>query len=164
MYTVGPIIVAFISYISNKKYRKDLINELDVRLIEKDKETASEIQKISALLERDKQKTSWEKITDIFKDTLLEHIKKIGYTRYADNSDIPLLVNQIDSLINSTNISSDDLKELLKLLNRINLPLNDDILYASEIMNLFHYKRLKNILNKKYQTCGQKYFEIKVLY
>ena len=57
---LAPIIVAYISYKSNKKNRRDIKLEIEKISKEKEAETKQILEKISAELESQKQLMSWQ--------------------------------------------------------------------------------------------------------
>ena len=58
-----PIITAYFTYRANKKSKKELNNELEVRLREQDNETANEIKKMQKQLEVRNMENSWNTST-----------------------------------------------------------------------------------------------------
>lgn len=56
---ISPIIVAYISYRSNKKSKNDIRLEIEKSLKEKDADTSQILAKINAELESQKQIISW---------------------------------------------------------------------------------------------------------
>ncbi len=56
---LSPIIVAYISYRSNKKSKREIRQDIEKIVREKDAETTQILQRISAELESQKQLASW---------------------------------------------------------------------------------------------------------
>ena len=135
---LSPIIVACISYKSNKKNRKDIKLEIEKNLKEKDAETSQIIQKINAELESQKQLASWnnswpqtEKYTEL-----------AGIERYGNICSLTKLIDCINKYINNVSLSVEELNEIKTLLGKINLPLDEEILYTYEIPYIIDYKHL----------------------
>ena len=59
---IVPVVVAYLSYRSNKKTENDIRLELEKSLKEKDADTAQMLSKINAELESQKQISSWNNI------------------------------------------------------------------------------------------------------
>ena len=135
---LSPIIVACISYKSNKKNSKDIKLEIEKILKEKDAETSQILQKINAELESKKQLASWnnswpqtEKYTEL-----------AGIERYGNICSLTKLIDCINEYINNVSLSVEELNEIKTLLGKINLPLDEEILYAYEIPYIIDYKHL----------------------
>ncbi len=135
---VVPIIVAYISYRSNKKSENDIKLEIEKNLKEKDADTSQILQKINAELESQKQLISWnssvpqtEKYTEL-----------AGTERYGNICSLGMLVNCVGNYINTVTLSIEELTEIKTLLGKVNLPLEEDTLYAYEIPYIIDYKHL----------------------
>ena len=135
---LSPIVVAFISYISNKKSKREIQQEIDKNLKEKDAETSQILQKISAELESQKQLAVWNNSlpqTD-------EYTKLAGPERYGNICAIAGLVNSIRSSIDNNGFAVEDLVELKNLLGKVKLPVEENELYPYEIPHIMAYKKL----------------------
>lgn len=135
---LAPIIVACISYKSNKKNRADIKLEIEKTLKEKDAETFQIIQKINAELESQKQLASWnnswpqtEKYTEL-----------AGTERYGNICSLTNLIACVSNYVNNVSLSVEELIEIKTLLGKINLPLDEETLYAYEIPYIIDYKHL----------------------
>lgn len=135
---LSPIIVAYISYRSNKKSKREIQQEIDKSLKEKDAETSQILKKISAELESQKQLAVWNSSlpqTD-------EYTKLTGAERYGNVCAISGLVSNIRGEIDSNGFTVEDLLELKKLLEKVKLPSEDQELYPYEIPHIIAYKKL----------------------
>ena len=135
---LSPIVVAFISYRSNKKSKREIQQEIEKTVKEKDAETSQMLQRISAELESQKQLAVWNNSlpqTD-------EYTKLAGSERYGNICSISGLVSSIRSSIDSSSFSVEDLHELKKLLEKVKLPSDDQELYPYEIPHIIAYKKL----------------------
>lgn len=141
-----PIITAVMQYKSNKKSRKEIMNELNARLIEKDKETSNEIQKMMVVLENHKQQTCWENSMEVTSEYLKEII---GTKRYSNVSYLQTLTTEIYNYLNSGHYNLKSLQELKRMLSRMQTPMNENELYPIEIINLFNYKQALKTLDEK---------------
>ena len=141
-----PIITAVMQYKSNKKSRKEIMNELNARLIEKDKETSNEIQKMMVVLENHKQQTCWENSMEVTSEYLKEII---GTKRYSNVSYLQTLTTEIYNFLNSGHYNLKSLQELKRMLSRMQTPMNENELYPIEIINLFNYKQALKTLDEK---------------
>ena len=135
---LAPIIVAYMNYRSNKKSRADIKLEIEKTLKEKDAETSQIIQKINAELESQKQLASWnnswpqtEKYTEL-----------AGIERYGNICSLANLIACVSNYVNNVSLSVEELIEIKTLLGKINLPLDEEILYAYEIPYIIDYKHL----------------------
>lgn len=137
---ISPIIIAYISYKSNKMSKEDIRLEIEKNLKEKDAETSQIIQKINAELESKKIITSWNNTLP----QTNEYAQKIGIERYCNVSALRDLIPKIETYINVNNLSVDELSDIKEMLLRIELPKNDENLYPHEIPYLIDYKRLLN--------------------
>lgn len=141
---LSPIIVAYISYRSNKKSKKDIKLEIEKGLKEKDAETYQIMQKINAELESQKQIASWN-------NSMLqsnEYTKLAGVERYGNICTLTELVTKINYYIDTMSPSKEELKEVKMLLNKVDLPTDEDKLYAYEIIYIIDYNRLIRKIDK----------------
>lgn len=111
---LSPIIVAYISYRSNKKSRKDIQLEIEKSLKEKDAETAQLLQKIAAELESQKQLAVWNNSLP----QTNEYTQLAGIRRYGNISAIAGLVNAIRASIESGAFTQEDIAEIQLLLKK----------------------------------------------
>lgn len=135
---ISPIIVAYISYKSNKKSKKEIQQEIEKTVKEKDVETSQILQRISAELESQKQLASWNSSIPQTK----EYTDLAGIERYGNISALSKLVINIRSSINANLYSLEDLCELKQMMERITLPDENESLYPYEIPHLMLYKKL----------------------
>lgn len=141
---LSPIIVAYISYRSNKKTKKDIRLEIEKSLKEKDAETYQIIQKINTELESQKQLATWNNSLP----QTNEYTQLAGTERYGNICSLTLLVNNINSYINSNSLSLAELQEVKTLLSKVVLPLEEDKLYAYEVIYIINYNRLIRRIDK----------------
>lgn len=140
---LSPIVVAYISYRSNKKSKREIQQEIEKTVKEKDAETSQMLQRISAELESQKQLAVWNNSlpqTD-------EYTKLAGPERYGNICSVSGLVSSIRSSIDSSSFSVEDLHELKKLLEKVKLPSDDQELYPYEIPHIIAYKKLVRDIN-----------------
>ena len=135
---LSPILVAYISYRSNKKTKREIRQELEKSLHEKEAETTQILTKINAELESQKQMAVWnnslpqaERYADL-----------VGAERYGNISGIVDLVYKLQPILADENISVDELRDIKTMLGKINLPLEEDTLYPYEVHYLIAYKKL----------------------
>ncbi len=113
----APIIVAFISYRSNKQSQKDIKLEVERVTKEKEVETKQILNKINAELESQKQLLSWQNSLP----QTNEYTKLMDTKRFGNISALPQLCNSINLILNS-NPSLNALTELTKMLIILNYP------------------------------------------
>ncbi len=135
---IAPIIIAYISYRSNKKSKEDIRLEIEKSLKEKDAETSQIIQRINAELESQKQLVSWNNSVP----QTNEYTKLAGTERYGNISALQDLICKVNNYINTQNLSTEELEEIKSLLMKVNLPLEEDHLYPYEIPYIIEYKKL----------------------
>lgn len=85
-----PIITAYSTYRTNKKSKKELNDELEVRLKKQDNETTNQLKKMQKQLEVQNMQSSWE--TSIL--TTQKYIDEAGARRYGNVSSLTALVSQ----------------------------------------------------------------------
>lgn len=134
----SPILVAYISYRSNKKTKREIRQELEKSLHETEAETAQILTKINAELEGQKQMAVWnnslpqtEKYTEL-----------VGAERYGNISGVLDLVYKLQPILADENTTVDELRDIKVMLGKINLPLEEDTIYPYEVPYLVSYKRL----------------------
>lgn len=135
---VAPIIIAYISYRSNKKSKEDIRLEIEKSLKEKDAETSQIIQKISAELESQKQLISWNNSMP----QTNEYTKLAGTERYGNISALDNLIRNVYNYIDNQSLSTDELEDIKSMLMKVSLPLEEEHLYPYEIPYIIEYKKL----------------------
>lgn len=132
---LSPILVAYRSY---KKSKREIKQELEKSLREKDAETTQILTKINAELESQKQMAVWNNSlpqTD-------KYIEEVGIKRYGNISGITELVSKINGVLENANISIDELRDIKGMLQKIKLPVDKENLYPYEIPSMISYKRI----------------------
>lgn len=135
---LSPIIVAYISYRSNKKSKKDIQLEIEKNLKEKDAETSQIVQKIYAELQSQKQLASWNNSMP----QTNEYTKLAGIERYGNICALNDLIFKVGNYINTQELSIEELKEIKGLLVKIKLPIEEDQLFPYEIPYIIDYNKL----------------------
>ncbi len=148
---LSPILVAYISYRSNKKSKREIQQEIEKSLKEKDAETSQILQKIGAELESQKQLASWNNSLPLTN----EYTGLAGVERYGNISALSGMVTSIRSSINANLYSLEDLREIKKMMGKIVLPSEDDSLYPYEIPYLISYKKLVKEIDLMIQEAEQ---------
>ena len=115
MIVLSPILIAYISYRSNKKTKREIQLEIEKSLKEKDAETSQIIQKIYAELESQKQIATWNNSLP----QTNEYTQLADTKRYGNICSLTLLVNNINSYIDSNRLSLVELQEVKTLLIRL---------------------------------------------
>ena len=87
----APIIVAYISYRSNRKTSREMKLELDKSLKEKDADTAQMLAKINAELESQKQLLSWQNSFPMVDN----YVNQMDQIRYGNISGLPDLTRKV---------------------------------------------------------------------
>lgn len=144
----SPIIVAYISYRSNKKTKHDIHLELEKSLKEKDADTSQILAKINAELESQKQLISWNSSLPQ-KD---KYIEQIEILRYGNIAALPDLTNKVFSYIERNNLQLQELSDIHDMLLKIKLPLSEDELYPYEIPILIDFRKLLHTIEEKINT------------
>lgn len=135
---LSPIVVAYISYRSNKKSKREIQREIEKTIKEKDAETSQMLQRIGAELESQKQLASWNNSLP----QTNEYTSLAGAERYGNISALSGMVTSIRSSINDNLFSLEDLREIKKMMGKITLPGEDESIYPYEIPYLITYKKL----------------------
>lgn len=143
----SPILVAYISYRSNKKSRKEIQLEIEKNLTEKDAETSQLLQKISAELESQKQLAVWNNSLPHTN----EYTNLAGIERYGNICAIAGLVNNIHASIASNTFNREDLLNAQQLLKQVNLPSENEKIYPYEIPYIIAYKKLSREIDAMLQ-------------
>lgn len=139
-----PIITAYFTYRANKKSKKELNNELEVRLREQDNETANEIKKMQKQLEVRNMDNSWNTSTP----TTQKYLDEVDVRR---SGNVMSLQNLIPTVLGQVEQSSDldELKLIKEMLLKIELPFDAEYLLPYEIPFLIQFKRLLNFVDQK---------------
>lgn len=135
---LSPILVAYISYRSNKKSKREIQREIEKTVKEKDAETSQTLQRIGAELESQKQLASWNNSLP----QTNEYTSLAGSERYGNISALSGMVAGIRSSIAANLFSVEDLQDLKQMVGKINLPGEEESLYPYEIPHLMAYKKL----------------------
>lgn len=142
---IVPIVVAYLSYRSNKKTENDIRLELEKSLKEKDADTSQMLAKINAELESQKQISSWNNSlpkTD-------EYINQIGTLRHGNIAGLPDLMQKIFSYIERNNLSLQELSDIHSMLLKIKLPMDEQELYPYEIPIMIDFLKLLHTIEEK---------------
>ena len=145
---LSPIIVAYISYRSNKKSRKAIQLEIEKSLKEKDAETSQLLQRIAAELESQKQLAVWNNSLP----QTNEYAQLAGIERYGNISAIAGLVNAIRGSIESGTFTQEDIAEVQLLLKKVKIPSEAEELYPYEIPHIVAYKKLQREIDAMVQA------------
>lgn len=141
-----PIAVAVISYFSSKKTRNDIKLEVEKVTKEKEAETKQILDRIGAELESQKQLLSWQNSLPQTNDyTNLLDTKRFGHV-----SALPKLCQDIYTLLN-TQPTAEALVELNEMLDRIELPKDEDDLFPHEVPIILNYKMTRNAVDTHLQ-------------
>lgn len=139
---IAPVIVAFISYRSNKKTRKDIKYDIERITKEKEAETTQLLEKINAELESQKQLISWQNSIP----QTNEYTKLMDTRRFGNVSALPKLCQDINAILHA-NPSRQSLIELNNMLDCIVLPKEGEELYPHEIPIILNYRATRSALN-----------------
>lgn len=141
---LSPIVVAVISYKSNKKTRKEIRLEVEKTALEKNIETTQILSKINAELESQKQLATWNNSlpqTD-------EYTKLAGVERYGNICSLQMLVQTVTYRLDMGYYTNEDLKELKNMMNRIYLPSSEEQLFPYEIPHIVEYKKVQRRIDE----------------
>lgn len=133
-----PIVVAYISYRSNKKSRDDIKLEVEKITKEKEAETRQILEKIGAESESQKQLITWQNSIP----QTNEYLNLLGMKRSGHISALPKLCQDIDAILQSCT-SAELLTELNGMLDRIELPTEDEDLFPHEVPIILNYRILR---------------------
>lgn len=142
---IVPVVVAYLSYRSNKKTENDIRLELEKSLKEKDADTAQMLSKINAELESQKQISSWNNSlpkTD-------EYINQIGMLRHGNVAGLPDLIQKVFPYIKRNNLSIKELSDIRNMLLKIKLPIDEQEMYPYEIPIMIDFLKLLNTVEGK---------------
>ncbi len=141
---LAPIVVAYISYRSNKKSQNDIRLEVERITKEKEAETKQILDKIGAELESQKQLISWQNSMP----QTNEYLSLLDTKRAGHISALPMLCRNIRVLL-QTNPSTEPLTELNHMLDRIELPKDEDDLFPHEVSIILEYKMLRKEIDEQ---------------
>ena len=144
---VAPIVVAYISYRSSKRTRKDIKLEVERITQEKEAETKQILNKIGAELESQKQLLTWQSSLP----QTNEYTKLLETKRFGHVSALPKLCQDIYLILQSSP-SIEILTELNQMLDRIELPSDDEDLFPHEIPMLLSFKAVRKEINVSIQN------------
>jgi len=130
-----PIIVAYISYRSNKKTQKDIKLEVERITKEKEAETKQILDKINAELESQKQLLTWQNSMP----QTNEYLGLLGPKRSGHISALTKLCQDIYAIL-QIGPSAELLTELNQMLDRIELPREDEDLFPHEVPIILSFK------------------------
>lgn len=91
----SPIIVSYLSYITNKKSAKEIQLDIEKILKEKDAETNQILTKINAELESQKELISWQHS----QPQTEKYIEDIGLKRYSNICNLPSLTAKVNLIL-----------------------------------------------------------------
>mgnify|MGYP000167411110 CR=1 FL=1 len=134
----APIIVAYISYRSNRKTSREMKLELDKSLKEKDADTAQMLAKINAELESQKQLLSWQNSFPMVDN----YVNQMDQIRYGNISGLPDLTRKVSNYITQNDLPLQELKDIYTMLRKINLPKNEEELYPFEIPIMIDFQKM----------------------
>jgi hypothetical protein len=135
---VVPIIVAYISYRSNKKTARDIHLELEKSLREKDADTTQMLAKINAELESQKQMSSWQNSLP----RMDQYVDEIGDIRYGNIAGLTDLTQKVSYYIERNDLPLKELEDIHTMLLKIKLPIDEPELYPFEIPILIDFRKL----------------------
>ena len=144
---ITPIVVAYISYRSSKKTQKDIKLEAERISKEKEAETKQLLDKIGAELESQKQLMTWQNSMP----QTNEYLNLLDKKRSGHISSLPKLCQDIYPILQSCP-SAELVTELNQMLDRIELPKNDEELFPYEVPIIFNYKKMRKEIDK-YLDC-----------
>ena len=142
---VAPIVIAYISYRSNKKTTHDIRLELEKSLKEKDADTTQMLTKINAELESQKQIISWQNSLPRV-DCYVNQMEQI---RYGNISALPDLTQKVTTYISRNDLPLEELKDIHAMLLKIKLPTNETELYPFEIPIMIDFKKMLHTIEEK---------------
>lgn len=144
-----PIIVAILTYRSNKKSKREIKLEIEKMLSEKDADTSQMLQRVYAELDSQKQLSTWN---NSFPQTE-DYIKLAGTKRYGNICSISQLSNTLSTYIDNNDLSREEIQEIRSLVSRIELPQEEEELYPYEICHIIKYnklvRKLESLLNSE---------------
>lgn len=142
---IAPIVIAYISYRSNKKTTHDIRLELEKSLKEKDADTTQMLTKINAELESQKQIISWQNSLP----RVDCYVNQMDQIRYGNISALPDLTQKVTTYISRNDLPLEELKDIHAMLLKINLPTNETELYPFEIPIMIEFKKMLHTIEEK---------------
>ncbi len=142
---IAPIVIAYISYRSNKKTTHDIRLELEKSLKEKDADTTQMLTKINAELESQKQIISWQNSLP----RVDCYVNQMDQIRYGNISALPDLTQKVTTYISRNDLPMEELKDIHAMLLKINLPTNETELYPFEIPIMIDFKKMLHTIEEK---------------
>ncbi len=142
---VAPIVVAYISYRSNKKTAHDIQLELEKNLKEKDADTNQMLTKINAELESQKQIISWQNSLPMVDG----YVNQMDQIRYGNISSLPDLTRKVSNYIIQNDLSLQELQEIYAMLLKIKLPTDEAELYPFEIPIMIGFLKMRRTIEQK---------------
>lgn len=139
-----PIITAYLTYRSNKKSKKELNDELEVRLREQDNETANEIKKMQKQMEVRNMESSWDSSTP----TTQKYLEEVGHKRCGNVMNLQSLIPPVRWEVEQS-YDLGELKMIREMLLKIELPFDEEHLLPNEIPQLIQFKKLLSFLEQK---------------
>ena len=142
---IAPIVIAYISYRSNKKTTHDIRLELEKSLKEKDADTTQMLTKINAELESQKQIISWQNSLP----RVDCYVNQMDQIRYRNISALPDLTQKVTTYISRNDLPLEELKDIHAMLLKIKLPTNETELYPFEIPIMIDFKKMLHTIEEK---------------
>ena len=142
---IVPIVVAYISYWSNKKTAREIRLELEKNLKEKDADTTQMLTKINAELESQKQLSSWQNSLP----RVDSYVNQIDQIRYGNISGLPDLTQKVLGYITRNDLPLEELNDIHTMLLKIKLPTNETELYPFEIPAIIDFLKMLRTLEEK---------------
>lgn len=141
----SPIIIAYISYRTNRKSAKEIQLDIEKTLKEKDAETNQILTKINAELESQKELISWQHS----QPQTEKYIEEIGLKRYSNICNLPSLIAKINLILQHNNLKTNELEDIKSMLLKIDLPKSEEELYPYEIPILIEFNKLFHTIEQK---------------
>ena len=138
-----PIVVAYISYRSNKKTRNDIRLEVERITKEKEAETQQILDKINAELESQKQLLTWQNSMP----QTNEYLGLLGPKRSGHISALTKLCQDIYAIL-QLGPTAELLTELNQMLDRIELPRDDEDLFPHEVPIILNFKMARQKISE----------------
>lgn len=142
---ISPIIVAYISYRSNKKTKEGIHLELEKSLREKDADTSQILAKISAELESQKQIISWNNSLP----NSNKYVEQIDIVRYGNIAGLTDLISKVFCYIEKKDLQLQELLTIRDMLLKIELPTDEEKLYPYEIPIMIDFDKLLYTIEEK---------------
>ena len=140
---ITPFLIAYISYRSGKKTQKDIKLEVERVSKEKEAETKQLLDKIGAELESQKQLMTWQNSMP----QTNEYLNLLDKKRSGHISSLSKLCQDIYPIMQSCP-SAELVTELNQMLDRIELPKNDEELFPYEVPIMLKYKMMRKEIDE----------------